>query len=49
MILSIKKAPARWIGGKKLIKVIVMCGKYNDFDPKIDKKVDFFHYISIGS
>jgi tRNA G37 N-methylase TrmD len=31
------------------MKVIVMCGKYDDFDPKIDKKVDFFHYISIGS
>ena len=30
------------------MKVIVMCGKYDDFDPKIDKKVDFFHYISIG-
>ena len=23
------------------MKVIVMCGKYDDFDPKIDKKVDF--------
>ena len=38
-----QNAPARWIGDKKLMEVIVMCGKYDDFDPKIGKKVDFFH------
>ena len=41
MILSIKM---HLLGGdKKLMEVIVMCGKYDDFDPKIGKKVDFFH------
>ena len=38
-----QNAPARWIGDKKLMEVRVMCGKYDDFDPKIGKKVDFFH------
>ena len=43
MILSLKKVPARWIGHKKIMKVIVKCGKYDDVDPKIGKKVDFVH------
>ena len=38
-----QNAPAKWIGDKKLMEVIVMCGKYDNFDPKIGKKVDFFH------
>ena len=43
MILSIKMHLLGGLETKKLMEVIVMCGKYDDFDPKIGKKVDFFH------
>ena len=36
-----QNAPARWIGDKKLMEVIVMCGKYADFDPKIGNSTTF--------